>query len=44
MNSSEDFWKLLLDSNTNNIKPCVYTYVIEDHSCRFSETGAAFSC
>jgi len=42
LNSSEDFWKLLLDTDTNNIKPCVYTYIIEDHTWRFSETGASF--
>jgi hypothetical protein len=42
LNSSEDFWNLLLDPNTDNIKPCVYTYIIEDRSWRFSETGASF--
>ncbi|CAF4692046.1 unnamed protein product, partial [Rotaria sp. Silwood1] len=42
LNSHEDFWKLLIDRNTNNIKPCVYTYIIEDHTWRFSETGASF--
>jgi hypothetical protein len=42
LNSYEDFWKLLLDTNTNNIKPCVYTYIIEDQTWRFSETGASF--
>jgi hypothetical protein len=43
MNSSEDFWKLLLDQNTDKIKPCIYTYIIGDHSYRFSETGTSFS-
>jgi len=42
LNSSKDFWQLLIDINTNNIKPCVYTYIIEDHTWRFSETGASF--
>ncbi len=42
INSLEEFWKLLLDPNTNKIKPCVYTYIIEDNSWRFSETGASF--
>lgn len=42
LNSNKDFWKLLIDKNTNNIKPCVYTYIIEDHTWRFSETGAEF--
>ncbi|CAF0907796.1 unnamed protein product [Rotaria sordida] len=42
LNSHEDFWKLLINRNTNKIKPCVYTYIIEDHTWRFSETGASF--
>jgi hypothetical protein len=42
LNSSEEFWNLLLNVNTNTIKPCVYTYIIEDHTWRFSETGASF--
>jgi hypothetical protein len=42
LNSREDFWNLLIDKNTNNVKPCVYTYIIEDHTWRFSETGASF--
>ena len=42
LNSHQDFWKLLIDANSNNIKPCVYTYIIEDNTWRFSETGASF--
>ncbi|CAF0762924.1 unnamed protein product [Adineta ricciae] len=42
ISSNVDFWRLLIDGNTNLIKPCVYTYIIEDHSWRFSETGASF--
>ncbi|UJR20305.1 hypothetical protein I4U23_023436 [Adineta vaga] len=42
VSTNEDFWRLLTDINTNMIKPCVYTYIIEDNTWRFSETGASF--
>ncbi|CAF4155060.1 unnamed protein product [Adineta steineri] len=42
LNSNKDLWNLLIDTNTYNIKPCVYTYIIEDYTWRFSETGASF--
>ncbi|CAF4119910.1 unnamed protein product [Rotaria magnacalcarata] len=39
---NHDFWKLLCDETTLQIKPCVYTYIIDDLAWRFSETGASF--
>lgn len=40
--SLDDFWKLFIDPTTGRIKPCIYTYIINDHTWRFSETGASF--
>ncbi|CAF2140278.1 unnamed protein product [Rotaria magnacalcarata] len=42
LNTSHNFWKLLCDETTLQIKPCVYTYIIDDLAWRFSETGASF--
>ena len=42
IHSLDDFWTLFLDPNTQRINPCVYTYIIDDHTWRFSETGASF--
>ncbi|CAF3396948.1 unnamed protein product [Rotaria sp. Silwood1] len=43
LNSSDDLWKLLSDETKLNIKPCVYTYIIDDTTWKFCETGASFS-
>jgi hypothetical protein len=43
LNSANDLWKLVFtEKTTQKIKPCVYTYVIDDHTWRFSETGRRF--
>ncbi|KDQ21409.1 hypothetical protein BOTBODRAFT_99148 [Botryobasidium botryosum FD-172 SS1] len=48
LNNAADFWELLRDVITRDgreegrIKPAVYTYIIDDETLRFSETGAAF--
>ncbi|CAF2383749.1 unnamed protein product [Rotaria sp. Silwood2] len=42
LNSSDDLWKLLSDETKSKIKPCVYTYIIDDSTWKFSETGASF--
>lgn len=43
LNSADDLWKLIfLDRTTQTIKPCRYTYVIDDHTWRFSETDVQF--
>ena len=40
INNADDLWKLVfIDRKTQRIKPCVYTYMIDDNSWRFSETG-----
>lgn len=40
VNNADDLWKLVfIDRKTQRIKPCVYTYMIDDNSWRFSETG-----
>ncbi|CAF0970628.1 unnamed protein product [Rotaria sordida] len=38
----DDLWKLFVDELTKQIKPCIYTYIIDDNTWRFSETGAGF--
>ena len=43
LNSADDLWKLVfLDKDIQRIKPCIYTYVIDDNTWRFSETGSQF--
>jgi len=43
LNSADDLWKLIFsDRTTQCIKPCVYTYIIDDNKWRFSETNAQF--
>lgn len=43
LNNAEDLWKLIfLDRTTQRIKPCVYTYIIDDNTWRFSETDVQF--
>ncbi|CAF1641394.1 unnamed protein product, partial [Didymodactylos carnosus] len=38
-----EVWRLFMDRHANNrIKPCIYTYVIDDYIWRFSETGVEF--
>ncbi|CAF1114346.1 unnamed protein product [Rotaria sordida] len=39
LNNANDLWKCIFsDRITNRIKPCIYTYVIDDNTWRFSET------
>lgn len=40
--SAEDFWKIFLDRKSSLIQPCLYTFVLDQDSFRFSETGASF--
>ncbi|CAF1314102.1 unnamed protein product [Rotaria sp. Silwood1] len=43
LNSADDLWKLLFfDKTTKTIKPCIYTYIIDDNTWRFSETANQF--
>lgn len=43
INSTASLWKsIFTDPITGRIRPCIYTYVIDDHSWRFSETGHQF--
>ncbi|CAF0752841.1 unnamed protein product [Rotaria sordida] len=43
LNSSDDLWRLVFtNKTTQRIKPCVYTYIIDDYTWRFSETGNKF--
>ena len=43
LHHADDLRKLIFaDPVTGQIKPCVYTYVIDDHTWRFSETGHKF--
>mgnify|MGYP006892778956 CR=1 FL=1 len=38
--TSDDLWKhVFTDKLTDQIRPCVYTYIIDDHTWRFSQTG-----
>ncbi|CAF1136639.1 unnamed protein product [Adineta ricciae] len=40
---ADDLWlNIFTDRTTNQIKPCLYTYIIDDHTWRFSQTGAQF--
>ncbi|CAF4867032.1 unnamed protein product, partial [Rotaria sp. Silwood1] len=41
--NADDLWKLVFaDRTTQCIKPCIYTYVIDDNTWRFSETDVQF--
>ena len=43
LNSADDLWKLIFpDKNAQKMKPSVYTYVIDDNTWKFSETGIQF--
>ena len=43
LDSVGDLWKLVfLDKSTQRIRPSLYTYVIDDYTWRFSETGVQF--
>lgn len=43
LNNADELWKMIFtDRTTQIIKPCVYTYVIDDHMWRFSETDGHF--
>lgn len=43
LNSTDELWKYVFtDPNTQEIKPAMYTYVIDDHTWRFSETDRQF--
>jgi hypothetical protein len=39
LHSADELWKLVFsDRTTQRIKPCVYTYIIDDNTWRFGET------
>ncbi|UJR32840.1 hypothetical protein I4U23_020302 [Adineta vaga] len=41
--TAEDLWTTIFtDRTTKMIQPCIYSYVIDDHTWRFSETDDAF--
>ncbi|UJR14276.1 hypothetical protein I4U23_001266 [Adineta vaga] len=43
LNSADDLWKhVFVDKTTKRIKPSIYTYVIDNYTWRFSETGGQF--
>ena len=43
LNSTDDLWKCVFtDRTTQRVKPATYTYVIDDHTWRFSETDRQF--
>lgn len=43
LNSVDDLWKhVFVDKTIQRIKPCVYTYIIDENTWRFSETGSHF--
>jgi hypothetical protein len=43
LTSADDLWKLIfLDRETQKIKPRVYSYIIDDNTWQFSETGHRF--
>ena len=43
LTNAEDLWRLIFtDRTTQRIKPCVYTYIIDDNTWRFSETDVQF--
>ncbi|CAF0739367.1 unnamed protein product [Adineta ricciae] len=43
LNSADDLWKhVFAHKTTKQIKPCIYTYIIDNYTWRFSETGRQF--
>jgi len=43
LTNADDLWRLVfLDRTTQRIKPCIYTYIIDDNTWRFSETDVQF--
>ncbi|CAF1240772.1 unnamed protein product [Rotaria sordida] len=43
LKNADDLWKLILyDNKTQKIRTCIYTYIIDDNSWRFSETGIGY--
>jgi hypothetical protein len=43
LTDAKDLWKLIFfDEKTQRIRTCIYTYIIDDHTWRFGETGVAF--
>jgi hypothetical protein len=41
--NADHLWKLVFsDRTSHHIKPCVYTYIIDDNTWRFSETDVQF--
>ena len=43
LRSASDLWKaILFDEKTQRVRACIYTYIIDDHTWRFSETGVGF--
>ncbi|CAF2529367.1 unnamed protein product [Rotaria sp. Silwood2] len=43
LKNGDDLWKFLFfDKATQQIRPCIYTYIIDDNTWRFSETGNQF--
>ncbi len=40
LTNANDLWKLIFfDDKTQRIRTCIYTYIIDDNTWRFSETG-----
>ena len=43
LRSAADLWKeIFFDEKSQRIRACIYTYIIDDHTWRFSETGVGF--
>lgn len=43
LSSAEDLWKLIFyDEKEQRMRACFYTYIIDDSTWRFSETGVGF--
>ena len=43
LKDADELWKMIFtDRTTQLIKPCIYTYVIDDYMWRFSETDGQF--
>lgn len=43
INSADDLWRLIFfDEKTLRMRTCIYTYIIDDSTWRFSETGSSF--
>ena len=43
LKSTDDLWSLIFkDRTTDQIRPCIYNYIIDDHAWYFSETGHQF--